>query len=387
MDTITRRFLCSEMSFFLFGPRGTGKSTFLRSAYQNAEWINLLDPEMFRLFSAKPERLLEVVRQVRHKKNTIIIDEVQLVPQLLSVVHLLMEEDKSTIFILTGSSARKLKRTGADLLAGRALLRTMHPFIANELGNLFSLETALESGLVPLVVASADPPEILRTYVSLYLQEEVRHEGLVRNIGDFARFLEIMAFSHGAEVNTSNIARECMVGRKAVESYLSIVNDLLLAFNVPPFVKKAERSPRAHSKFYYFDTGIFKSLRPSGPLDRAEEIDGAALEGLIAQHLRAWIAYRNTGDCLYYWRTYDGAEVDFVVYGPQSFVAIEVKNAGRIRREDFKGLRSFSEKYPQASCVLLYRGNESALEKNVHCLPVEQFLRQLQPQKSLTEII
>jgi predicted AAA+ superfamily ATPase len=379
MKNLLRLIKVPDASYFLFGPRGTGKTTWLRSKYKDAEWINLLDPEAFRLYSARPERILDLVRQVKLKRKTFVIDEVQLVPQLLPAVHMLIEEDKETQFVLTGSSSRKLKRAGVDLLAGRAVLMTMHPFMACELGGLFDLDNALSTGLVPLVVSSGKPSEVLRSYASVYLKEEVKHEGLTRNIGDFSRFLEVISFSHGSDINASNIARECMAGRKAVESYISILEDLLIAFTIPAFIKKAERAPRAHPKFYLFDAGIYQSIRPSGPMDRPEEILGAALEGLVAQHLRSWLSYRGDTDRLHYWRTNDGAEVDFVIYGPSIFSAIEVKNSKRCRSEDFRGLNAFSKLYPQAAKILLYRGNESILENGIQCIPVDNFLRELNP--------
>jgi predicted AAA+ superfamily ATPase len=384
MNTISRVFVPATSSYFLFGPRGSGKSTWLRNIYPDSFWIDLLDPEMFRLYSARPERLCDIVRGKQSENKRYIIDEIQLVPQLLRAVHLLVEEDSRRQFILTGSSSRKLKRSGVDLLAGRAVIKTMHPFLACELGKAFDLESALGIGLVPLIVTADNFREKQRTYVALYLQEEVRQEGIVRNVGDFARFLEVISFSHGTELNTSNIARECAVGRKAVEAYVEIIKDLLLAFTVPAFVKKAERARRAHPKFYLFDTGIYRSLRPSGPMDRPEEIGGAALEGLVAQHLRAWLLYRESDDNLYYWRTYDGAEVDFVMYGPENFIAFEIKNSLRIRPEDLRGLRSFGKKYPQARRVVLYRGREHLIQDDIVCLPVQQFLLSLHPSRTIT---
>jgi predicted AAA+ superfamily ATPase len=387
MKTIQRLFKPPHSSYFLFGPRGTGKSTYLTDSYKDAVWVNLLDPEMLRLYAARPERLLELVRKSREQTKTFIIDEVQEVPALLSAVHLLIEEDKSCIFILTGSSARKLKRSGVDLLAGRALVTAMHPFMACELGDFFSLEGALNNGTIPLVVAADNPADKLNSYVAIYLNEEVKNEGLVRNVGDFSRFLEVISFSHGSEINASNIARDCSIGRKAVESYISILGDLLIAYTIPAFVKKAERSSHTHPKFYFFDTGIYHSLRPRGPLDRPEEITGAALEGLVAQHIRAYLAYRNNDDKLYFWRTYSDTEVDFIIYGSETFLAIEVKNTNRIRTEDLRGLRAFGTMYPMSERVILYRGTDSLLIDNIHCIPVERFLLNLHPMKSLWECI
>ena len=182
-------------------------------------------------------------------------------------------------FILTGSSSRKLKQAGVDMLAGRALLRTMHPFLAGELGKQFSLETALAQGMLPVVWDSSAPSAVLRSYVGMYLREEVMMESLERNLGNFSRFLEAVSFSRGQALNISNVARECSVQRKSVESYISILEDLLLASRVPVFQRRAKRAVTAHPKFYYFDTGVLRSFRPKGPLDRPEKINGAALEG------------------------------------------------------------------------------------------------------------
>ncbi|MFS6826041.1 ATP-binding protein [Cyanobium sp. ATX-6F1] len=311
-------------SFFLFGPRGTGKSTWLRQVHGTAYWLDLLNPEAQRLHQARPERLRERLA-AEPTISTVVIDEVQKVPALLDVVHSLVEERPGLRFVLTGSSARKLRRGSWNLLAGRLVAASMHPFLASELGAAFSLERALRIGLVPLVLEAADPEQTLRAYTSLYLREEVQAEALVRDLGGFARFLEGISFSHGSTLNLSAVARECQVGRKTVESYLGILEDLLLAFRVPVFSRRAQRQLVAHEKFFYFDAGVFRSLRPAGPLDAPAEIEGMALEGLVAQHLRAWMAYRGSIDKLFYWRTKAGREVDFVVYGPESFAALEVE--------------------------------------------------------------
>ncbi len=377
---IPRYFKCPKESFFMFGPRGTGKSTWLRTKMKSALWIDLLEPDLFRSYSARPERLRELVLANRDKR-IIVIDEIQKVPDLLSAVHSLIEKKQGWQFILTGSSSRKLKRTGVDLLAGRVLKLTLHPFMAAELGNKFNFKKALKIGTLPLVVAALEPEKVLKTYSALYVREEVQMEGLVRNISGFSRFLEAVSFSHGAVLNISNVARECEIERKVVEGYISILEDLLLSFRLPVFTKKAKRATAAHPKFYYFDTGVFRSLRPSGPLDRPEEIEGCALEGLVAQHLISWNAYRGEKNKIYYWRTRSGVEVDFIVYGEEVFWAIEVKNTSRIRKEDLNSLRAFIEEYPQCNAFLLYRGKERLLRKGVLCIPCEEFIMKLNPQK------
>lgn len=242
METYIPRFFKSpNQSFFLFGPRGTGKSTYLKKHFQDALWIDLLKPDEFRRFSAKPERLIELVYANPEKKN-IVIDEIQKVPDLLPAIHSLIEEKSNRTFILTGSSARKLKRTGTDLLAGRVLTKSLHPFLLSELLMDYSFDRALESGLLPIVISSTAPNEVLDTYISLYIREEVQYESLVRNIGNFSRFLEAASFSHASILNISNIARECQVERKVVENYISILEDILIAFRLPVFSRRAKRT-------------------------------------------------------------------------------------------------------------------------------------------------
>lgn len=314
METIIPRiFALPKYSFFLFGPRGTGKTTLLKQNYPEAIWIDLLEPDIFRSYSAHPERLREIILANPDKK-TVVVDEIQKIPELLSVIHSLVEKKLNIQFILTGSSSRKIKRTGADLLAGRVIKKILHPFMAVELGEKFSLSNALRQGLLPLVVSAQDSNSVLKTYAALYIREEVQMEGLVRNIGNFSRFLEAVSFSHGSILNVSNVARDCEVERKVVEGYVTILEDLLLSFRLPIFTKRAKRAVVSHPKFYFFDAGVYRSLRPSGPLDRPEEIEGCALEGLVAQHLIAWNSYRGDKNKIYYWRTTSGSEVDFVVY-------------------------------------------------------------------------
>jgi len=376
METIPRFFRPPRQSFFLFGPRGTGKSTWLKVQFPNALWVDLLEMETYRAYSSHPERLQELI-EGNPRKKTIVIDEIQKVPDLLNTVHWLIERNKELRFILTGSSARKLKRTGVNLLAGRALNKTMHPFLASELGSAFRLADALRFGLLPLVVDSKDPQETLQAYHSLYLREEVLQEGLVRNLGNFSRFLETISFSHGSVLNLSNVARECEVERKTVEGFLGVLEDLLLSVRLPVFSKRAKRAVSVHPKFYFFDAGVFRSLRPRGSLDRPEEIEGAALEGLILQHLRAWNAYHRDRNKLYFWRTRSGREVDFVLYGEDGLRAIEVKNAAKVYSQDVRSLRTFKEDYPECETILLYRGKDRLKVNQVLCIPCEEFLSEL----------
>jgi len=381
MELVSRFLPIPAQSFFLFGPRGTGKTTWLRQRFPDALYLDLLKPDLFRELSARPERLTERV-SARPGVTTVIVDEVQRVPELLTVVHDRLEEPISPQFILTGSSARKLRRGGVDLLAGRALLRTLHPFMAAELVE-FDLDEILRFGLLPLVVDSTLPEDVLQAYATLYLEQEVQVEGWVRNIGSFTRFLEVASFSHGAVLNVSNIARECQVGQKTVTGYLEVLEDLLLCYRLPVFRRRPRRQTVAHPKFYLFDTGVFRSLRPRGPLDRPEEIAGAALEGLVAQHLRAWIAYASEEAELFYWRTRAGSEVDFVVYGPAGFWALEVSHTAHVRSADLRSLRSFKSDHPECNTLFLYRGQDRLVRDGILCVPVAEFLVQLRPDRAL----
>lgn len=373
METVRRFLKAEKQSFFLLGPRGTGKSTFIKKKFPGALYVDLLLPDVFRNYTAYPERLREVVHAQRENK-TVVVDEVQKAPQLLEVVHSLIEEKRGLQFILTGSSARKLRKAGINLLAGRALMKHMHPFMAAELKGLFNLEKALQVGMIPLVLNSKDPMGTLQAYVDLYLREEVQMEGLTRNIGNFSRFLDVVSFSHGAILNISNVSRECQVERKVVEGYIGILEDLLLAYRIPVFAKRAKRAVASHPKFYFFDSGIYGALRPSGSLDRAEEKSGAALEGLVAQHCRAWIDYHHPGSQLYYWRTSAGSEIDFVVYGKDMFRAIEVKNTSTLHPQDLRSLKAFGEDYPEAKRFLVYRGKERLVRDGISIEPVTEFL-------------
>ena len=379
MALIRRFFEIPEQSFFLFGPRGTGKSTWLREQLPDALYLDLLEPSLHRRLSARPERLREILAGSPRSAN-VVIDEIQRTPELLTVVHAVLEEPSPPRFALTGSSARKLRRGGVDLLGGRALHRTLHPFMASELPD-FNLERALTLGLLPLVLDAGDPEGVLDAYASLYLEQEVRAEGLTRNIGQFARFLEAVSFSHASQLNAAAVSRECEVPRRVVSSYIDILEDLLLSFRLPVFRKRAKRATVVREKFYLFDAGVFRSLRPRGPLDRPEEIDGQALEGLVAQHLRAWAAYSGFDVRVYYWRTRGGSEVDFVLYGDSGLHAFEVKNTGRVDSADLRALRAFRQDYAEVEAAVLYRGRERLKVGGIWCLPVDEFLRGLVPNR------
>jgi len=383
---IPRFFNPPSRSYFLFGPRGTGKSTYLTTTYPEAVYIDLLKPDLQRRYQYRPEEIIELVH-ANSTVRTFIIDEIQRVPELLSAVHSLIEEKKDLQFIITGSSARKLKKSDTNLLAGRVLLRNMHPFLLSEMGSLADFRRALSFGLLPLVALTDNPMDILNTYISLYIREEVQYEGFTRNIGNFSRFLEAISFSHASVLNVSNVARECEIERKVVENYISILEDILLSSRLKVFTRRAQRALVAHPKFYLFDTGVFRALRPKGPLDSPHEIDGAALEGLVFQHLKAWNEYMNNPFEFYFWRSRGGIEVDFILYGEPGIYGIEVKNSSRIRPRDLRALNEFKKDYPVSEIMLLYRGTEKLLKDNIVCMPCDTFLRSLKPGIALKEII
>lgn len=373
MEHIKRRTAVSNHHFFLLGPRGTGKSTLLKHNIKDALYIDLLLPDKFREYSSKPERLIEIVDAYPEKQD-VIIDEIQKVPELLSVIHALIERKDNRRYIMTGSSARKLKKQSTNLLAGRAYKKIMHPFSAMELDTLFNLEDALQFGLLPVIVASENKKEALKAYVDLYIREEVMMEGLTRNIGNFTRFLEAISFSHGSVLNITNVAKDCGIGRKVVESYTAILYDLMIADKLEVFTKKAKRHLVSHPKFYFFDTGLYRELRPKGPLDIPEEIHGAALEGLILQNMRAELDFIDPSTEIFFWRTKSGSEIDFIVYGEKFFTAIEVKNSKTIRPNDLRALKAFREDYPESEAILIYRGQERIKRDGILILPAEDFL-------------
>ncbi len=364
----------TKKSFFLFGPRGTGKSTWVQRVFKKSLYLDLLDSDLYRLLLASPGRLETFVPP--QYEGWVVIDEIQRIPDLLNEVHRLVES-RGLLFALTGSSARKLRRKGTNLLAGRAVTLQMHPLTASELGEDFNLGHSLEYGHMPMVYSDPDPAAYLKSYVQTYLREEVQQEGLTRNLQTFARFLEAAGFSQASVLNISEVARECDANRKLVEEYFRILEDLLLATRLPAFRKRAKRRLTAHSKFFFFDVGVYRTIRPKGPLDRPEEIDGAALETLVFQEIRAINDYRDLGYELFFWRTSNGQEVDFVLYGEQEIVAIEVKRTKNLRKRDFSGLTAFCRDYPMARPILLYGGHRRLFDRGIEVVPLSEFFGNL----------
>lgn len=361
-------------SFFLFGPRGTGKTTYVKSTFPQALYLDLLEAEIFNDLLANPQRLENFIP--RNFSDWIIIDEIQRVPDLLNEVHRLIEKERFK-FVLTGSSARKLKRGGPNLLAGRALTYIMHPLTAVELGKDFNLEHSLTFGQLPSVYQEKDPKKYLQSYVKTYLQEEIQQEGLTRNLSAFARFLEIASFSQGSVLNVSEVAREAAIERKVVENYFTILEDLLIGLRLPVFSKKAKRRLITHSKFYFFDVGVYRTIRPIGPLDMPEQIAGVAFESLFLQNLRAVNDALDLDYKLFYYRTTTGAEVDFIVYGEKGLYAFEVKRTGKISESSLRGLKSFLADYPFAKAFIIYGGKRKMRQGNIDVLPMVEALTNL----------
>jgi len=366
--------LRTRKSFFLFGPRGTGKTTWLKQHLPDALFFNLLQSDPYNRLSANPGIIREMIPP--HYNDWIIIDEIQRIPELLNEVHDLIES-KNNIFILTGSSARKLRQKGVNLLAGRALTYYLHPLTAKEQGETFQLSESLQFGHLPARFNEHDPQKYLKDYVQTYIREEVLQESLTRNIGHFSRFLEAASFSQGSVINISEIAREAHIERVTAENYFSILEDLLIGVRLPVFTRKAKRKLISHQKFYYFDTGVFRAIRPTGPLDSDAELDGPAMETLVLQELRALNDYLQCNYQLFFWRTKNGLEVDFILYGPKGLLAIEVKRSPHVHSKHLRGLKEFKKDYPPARCYLFYGGSTPRYMDDITVLPVDQAISNL----------
>ncbi|MBI2644667.1 ATP-binding protein [Candidatus Uhrbacteria bacterium] len=359
-----------ERSFFLFGPRGTGKTTWLKSVFPDALYFDLLDSETYNDLLAQPNRLDTLIPPTW--SSIVILDEVQRVPALLHEVHRLIEKRKLR-FALTGSSARKLKKGDVNLLAGRALTLSLHPLTSSELGADFNIKHLLTLGHLPSTFSGSDPERYLESYVTTYLREEVQQEGLTRNLGSFTRFLEVASFSQGGLLNISEVARECAVHRKVAEHYFSILEDLLIAERISVFTKKAKRRTVSHQKFFFFDAGVYRTLRPQGLLDTSEDIDGAALETAVYQEMRALNQYFDYGYRMHFWHTRAGHEVDFILYGKRGFHAIEIKRGTRVTPNALRGLRAFLEEYPSAKSIFVYGGTREYYEGPIRIIPINSF--------------
>ena len=368
-----RRPLELRHSFFLFGPRGTGKTTWLKQRLPDALYFDLLDSGLYVDLLARPERLGELIPPAYD--GWVVLDEIQRIPLLLNEVHRLIEARPDTPVAMTGSSARSLRRRGVNLLAGRAHTYRMHPLTTGELGADFDPAAALRYGHLPAVRSERDPDAYLASYVETYLREEVMQEGLTRNLAAFGRFLEAASFSQAAPLNVAAVARDAGMERRTVANYFQVLEDLLLAWRLPAFTRRAARRVTGHPKFFLFDAGVYRRIRPRGPLDRPEEAEGAGWETLVQQEVRAVNDYEGLGYALSYWRTTAGAEVDLVAYGERGLLAFEVKRTGRLRREDGAGLRQFARDYPPAKCFLLYGGDRREYQAGIEVWPLAEALR------------
>ena len=342
-----------SQSFFLLGPRGTGKSTWLRALFPDAHLIDLLSEATYQGLLANPASLANQLRAV-HPGKWVIIDEVQRLPALLNEVHRFIEQ-KRLKFVLCGSSARKLKRSDVNLLAGRALNRSMHPFVPEELGESFDVDNALQFGLLPIVWDSVEKSETLTAYAQLYLKEEIQAEALVRNLSGFARFLPIAALYQGQTLNVSNIAREAGIARTTVVGYLDILEETLLCFRLPAFEAKMRVRERKLPKWYWCDPGLVRAIKRSSGVLIPEET-GALFEGLVAQLLRAYIDYRRIFDVMYYWAPAGSVktEVDFILLRNREFVAVEVKSGRVFSKRWCRGLRAIADLKGLQRRVIVY---------------------------------
>ncbi|MBI5526106.1 MAG: ATP-binding protein [Deltaproteobacteria bacterium] len=365
-------------SAFLWGPRKTGKTTFLEQLFPGALRYNLLETDTFFRLSKEPHKLREELLSParRNPPGPIIVDEVQKVPALLDEVHLLIESKKLG-FVLCGSSARKLKRAGANMLGGRAWRFEMYPFTFHELGKRFDLLQALNRGLLPPHYFDEDYPRTIKAYVGDYLKEEILQEGVLRNLPAFARFLDAVPYSNGEMVNYANIGRECFVDAKTVAGYFQILVDTLLGRFLEPFRKRKKRQNiTATPKFYLFDVGVAAGLAKRViQTNRGAEF-GKAFEHLIFMELCAYRSYFEKDFDMSYWRTKDGHEVDFVLNGGE--VAIEVKGSESVSPVDLTGLAAFKEEFPpRRSLVVSQDPAPRLLASGIEVLPWRKFLTDL----------
>jgi predicted AAA+ superfamily ATPase len=348
-----------KQSFFLLGPRGSGKTTWLKSKFSDAHFIDLLSEETYHRFLSNPGQFARELSAVS-TGGWVVVDEVQRLPDLLNEVHRFIEERRLN-FVLCGSSARKLKRAGVNLLAGRALNRAMHPFVPEELGELFNLEEAMRYGCLPIVHDSTEKQETLAAYARLYLKEEIQAEALVRNLPGFARFLPVAALFHGQSINVTNIAREAGVARTTVAGYLDILEETLLCFRLPAYEAKLRVRERKLPKWYWCDPGIVRAMKRSTGALVVEE-KGALFEGMVAQLLRTYKDYRRLFDDMYYWGAAgrSGMEVDFILVRGEELIAVEVKSGNTFidawcrdlrTTKSIKGLKRRIVVYPQGPAM------------------------------------
>lgn len=337
-----------DEGMFLFGARQTGKSTLLKERFKGEIYYDLLDPNIRNAFKRNPNSLKEALSG-KPTGTLVIIDEIQKVPALLDIVHSLMV-DNGLWFILSGSSARKLKKSGANTLGGRAIPETLYPLVWPEVTD-FQLDRAVQNGMIPRHYMVPDATKRLRGYVEVYLNEEIREEGEVRELDAFERFMEVAAISDGEMLNYSNIASDCGVTSKTVQSYFQILYDTLIGYEIPAFRKEVKRKVIQAPRFYYFDVGLANYLMGRHSLKRGTDDYGHAFEHYVMQEIIAYKGYNDKLDVISYWHTYDKKEVDVVIGDAK--VAIEIKSTDHIETRHKKGLKAFKEEHPDCRLILV----------------------------------
>jgi predicted AAA+ superfamily ATPase len=364
-----------EETFFLWGPRQTGKTTLLRARYPHAYWIDLLKSDQYRRLLGDPSLLGKRIASM-DRIPFVVIDEVQKLPELLDEVHWL-HENLGVRFALCGSSARKLKRGKANLLGGRALRYELRGLVSAELGEGLDLVRTVNRGFLPRIHESTRSSRLLESYVGDYLKEEVAAEGLVRNLPAFSEFLTVAALSDAEQVNASAIARETGVSNKTVKGYFDILVDTLQGSWLPAFRERPKRRVQVSPKFYFSDVGVVNHLARRGRIEPGSELFGKAFENWVHHELRAYDAYSHSMARLSYWRLASGIEVDFVV-GDMA-LAIEVKASKRIRRDHLRGLRQLAVDHPGVvrRIVVCLEDEPYTTEDRVEILPWRRFAREL----------
>ena len=369
--TLALKPLLSKKSHFLFGPRGTGKSSLIKHELgEQALVVDLLHTETYLRLLENPSQLESMI--ALDQKPFTVIDEIQRAPELLNEVHRLIE-NKQIRFLLTGSSARKLKRHGVNLLAGRARQAELFPLTYHELSN-FNLSHYLQYGGLPMVVLSDEPEEDLSAYVHTYLEEEIKAEALVKKLPAFSRFLQLSALTSGKTLNFSGIASDAGVSSITLREYYQILEDTFLGFLIPPWQHSIKRKPVATARFYYFDTGVKNKLAKISAIPEYTDLFGQAFEQFIAMELRAYLSYSRKKIPLHFWRTTEGHEVDFIV-GEQ--VAIEVKGAKKISSKQLKGLQLLMEEKKMKHYYLVSQDPIASKQNGIFVLPWENFLKRL----------
>ena len=369
---VTRRLdvlnILERRSCFLFGPRQTGKSTLIRQQLADFPTYNLLDQDLFVRLSRNPGLIREALTP---DARVVVIDEIQKMPTLLNEVQLMIEE-RGLRFLLTGSSARSLRRKGVNLLGGRARSRTLHPFVRAELGGRFDLARALQYGLLPSIYFSDAPREDLAAYAGDYLKEEVAAEAIVRNIGAFSRFLEVAALAHGEMINFSNLASDAQAPVSTVREYYAILKDTFIAHEVPAFSATSRRKAISTAKYYLFDIGLARHLQGRRGLAPGTPEYGSAFESYLFQEIKAFCDYHLL-DAPRYWRSKSGFEVDFLF----ADLAVEVKAKRVVGARDLRGLRALREENLFAQHLLVCMEPAPRLVDGIRVLPWEVFLEEL----------